>query len=544
MKRTSSRRARAIGAGRWSAGATTLSLLALSACREPVELGRASRPLALDDIDSQLRYAEQQILKTENRLEVTAHPRFTGADFAGGTWMTGDTRDWRSGFFTGSEWLMYEAFGTSAWLAHASARTADFADEVSRPQTHDVGFKTLASYGNGFRLTSVEDYRPKIFAGANTLADRFMPEYGVTRSWNDPPGGNVRVIVDNMMNLELLYLAAELTSTEADRDRWLEIAVQHAVNTEANQVRDSADPDIDGSTCHVFFYNLGECRTHQGLSADSTWSRGQAWAMYGFTMSYQNARRYPTYAGEAALFLATAQRTSDLYLRRLAEPIHQDWIPLHDFDQPDPAGPKDSSAAAIAAAALIELSRIPAVEASKRAEYRAAAEAMLHDLLAPESTYRTFASASELGAETILLRATSSFSTAGGGVRDVERGLSYADYYVIEALLRYRDTYGPSPAAPRFLSGKRQAGGIALAWTPTRGAVRYTVERARKPGGPYAEIARTTEPRHVDSTARPDRTYYYVVTATNSASPAAESARSNRAVVRPASCEWACALAP
>ena len=517
--------------GHWISRGAALSLVALGACSESVDVDTMSLGLAVDEIDTSLAYAAQQIRKAEDRLGVTEQPRYTPADFAGGPWSASDTRDWRSGFFTGCEWLMYEAFGDDGndWRGTASARTAVFADEVSRPQTHDVGFKTLATYGNGLRLTGRADYRPKIIAGARTLADRFMPEYGVTRSWNDPSGGDVRVIIDNMMNLEVLFLAAELTSSAADRSRWLDIAVRHAVNTEANQVRDSADPTIDGGTCHVYLYNRGECRTHQGLSTDSTWSRGQAWAMYGFTMAYQYARHHARYRREAALFLATAQRAADYYLRRLAEPIHEDSVPLHDFDQPSPSAPKDSSAAAIAAAALIELSRLPAVDAGRSATYKEAAESMLETLVDPDGSYRTSADAADRD-ESILVRATSSFTLAGGGVKDVERGLIYADYYLLEALLRYRDTYGPRPRPPGFLIATRAATGIALAWTATRGAARYTVKRATRRGGPYQVLASSAEPRHVDISAVRGRTYYYVVTATNAAP--AESARSNEVASR------------
>jgi unsaturated chondroitin disaccharide hydrolase len=364
-------------------------LPALGAChRTQIRPDAPLAPAALTNaaIDETLGFAAQQVAKAEKRLAPDAHPRFTAADFAGGPWVTAARTDWRSGFFGGLEWLMFEKFETQGsdgpdWRALAEERTADFADEVSRPQTHDIGFKTLTTYGNGYRLTHRAEYLPKIFAGANTLAARFLPAHGVTQSWgNDVGSGDLRVIIDNMMNLELFFLAAELTTDAADRERWLRLGFSHARTTERNQVRHSADPLIDGSTCHVFFYNLGVCRAHQGLADGSTWARGQAWAMHGFTTSYEHARRYPSYAADAALFLATAQRTADLYLRRLAEPKHGDWVPLHDFDAPA-GNPKDSSAAAVAASALLELSRLPAVASDKRTRYRLAAEHMLEDLL-------------------------------------------------------------------------------------------------------------------------------------------------------------------
>jgi unsaturated chondroitin disaccharide hydrolase len=340
--------------------------------------------------------------------------------------------------------------------------------------------------------------------------------------------GDLRVIIDNMMNLELFFLAAELTSDSADRERWLSMGVSHARTTARNQVRSSADPRLDGSTCHVYFYNLGACRTHQGLTDDSTWSRGQAWAMHGFTTSYEHARQYPQYQGEAALFLQTAQRAADLYLRRLAEPKHGDWIPLHDFDAPA-GNPKDSSAAAVAASALLELSRLPAVPAVKRADYRRAAEAMLLDLSrgGGAKPYRETATPDDLTKETILLRATTTYRGPGHASNaDVERGLIYADYYFVEALLRWKDLYGPTPKAPAFLTATAGPAGIALSWNPTRGAASYTVKR-RSAGGAYGLVHTAAEPSYVDTSAAPGIAFDYVVTATNQL--AIESGPSNEA---------------
>jgi hypothetical protein len=513
-----------------------LLVAALTGCRHAAvqsddHQGLLRPPLTLAIADDDLAFAAQQVLKAENRLEAGAEPRFTAANFSGGQWATAPRTDWRSGFFTGLEWLMFESFGASAhdWKAIADQRTRGFADEVSRPQTHDIGFKTLATYGNAYRLTNQDDLRAKILAGANTLAGRFLAEHGVTQSWGNQVGaGDLRVIIDNMMNVELFFLAADLTPDAADRDRWLSMAVNHARTTAKNQVRSSPDPRIDGSTCHVYFYNLGVCRTHQGLSDDSTWARGQAWAMHGFTTSYEYARKYRQYQDEAALFLRTAERTADLFLRRLAEPKNGDWIPLHDFDAPAGA-PKDSSAAAIAASALLELSRLPVVAATKRGNYRRAAEALLLDLSrgGGPKPYRETAAPNDLAKETILLRATTTYRGPGHASNvDVERGLIYADYYFVEALLRWKDLYGPAPKAPTFLTASAGPAGIALAWKPTRGAASYTVKR-RGAGGRYVPVHTLAEAAWIDTSAAPGDTLDYVVTATNQIS--VESGPSNEA---------------
>jgi hypothetical protein len=511
--------------------AALLALVSLAGCRHATvrpDQGLARAPLTIEVVDEDLAFAEQQVLKTENRLDPGAEPRFTGDNFAGGQWTTAARTDWRSGFFTGLEWLMFENFGAGAhdWRAMAGDRTLGFAEEVRRPQTHDIGFKTLGTYASAYRLTNRDELRAGIFAGANTLAARFLPQHGVTQSWGNQVGtGDLRVIIDNMMNVELFFVAAELTPEVADRDRWLNMAVSHARATARNHVRSSADPRVDGSTCHVYFYNLGVCRTHQGLADDSTWSRGQAWAMHGFTTSYEYARKYGQYQNEAALFLQTAQRTADLYLRRLAEPRNGDWIPLHDFDSP-PGGPKDSSAAAVAASALLELSRLPAVAADKRADYRRAAEATLMDLSrGGANPYRETAAPTDLTRETVLLRATTTYRGPGHAANvDVERGLIYADYYFVEALLRWKDLYGPAPKAPTFLRASAGPTGIALSWRPTRGAASYTVKR-RAAGGGYVPLHTTLEPSYVDSSAAPGAAFDYTVTATNQA--AVESGPSN-----------------
>ncbi|HEY0707824.1 MAG TPA: hypothetical protein VGG33_13555 [Polyangia bacterium] len=490
--------------------------------------GPAVKPFTAADIEANLRYAEQQILKTENRIGVAEQPRYTTTHYKGGKWDTAPVTDWRSGFFTGSEWLMYEAFGDNAnqWRAKAEERTRAFNAEMSRPQDHDIGFKALATFWLGLRLAGHDDeFRPKILEAAHTLAARFSGQYGVTRSWNNE-GEDFRVIVDNMMNLELFFLAAELTPNPSDRDRWLNMAVSHAKQTEKNQIRDSADPNIDGGTCHVYMYNRGVCETRQGLYHGSTWTRGQAWVMYGYAMAFRYAKRWPQFAEETKLFLATAQRTSDFYLRRLAEPKHGDWVPLHDFDA-QPGAVKDTSAAAIAAAALVELSTLEEIPAAKRATYRAAAESMLADLSSTSGAkpYRTNAAPTDLDEEVILLRGTTAYAPTAVGQKEVESGLSYGDHYYIEAMLRLKDAYGDSPRPPGFLIGTRGESSIALAWTRTRGGVKYQVKRAGNPKGAFAAVTTTAGADFVDKSAAAGQPFAYVVTATNSAGK--ESAPSN-----------------
>lgn len=489
----------------------------------------STQPLTIDHVDSNLAFARDQIRRAEGRLAATQHGIYTPTDRQGGDWFSvtvSDTSsaDWRSGFFTGCEWLMHEAFptGTDDWRGLATERTEDFTNQVGViSQTHDVGFKTLTTYGNAFRLTNVAAYREKIFTGANVLAGRYLPEYGITQSWDALRTNGVRVIIDNMMNLELLFLAAELTSDTMARDGWLQKAVSHARNTRLHHVRP------DGSTFHVCYYARTpfECGTHQGLEDWSTWSRGQAWAVYGFTMAYLNARKYSQYTTDAGQFLETATRTADYFLRRLGESRHGDNVPLHDFDAPA-GNPKDSSAAAIAAAALVDLSKYAATSEA-RAGYRAGAERILDDL---RSLYRETVPNSN---ESILLRATTTYRSSSD-YEHFERGLIYADYYFLEALLRYRDSFGPTPKAPTFLAATNAAGAVELSWTGTRGAAGYTVKRRQLPSGAWASLPGPVEqPRYQDTGVTVGQTYEYEVTATNFATPPVESPGSNRVVITP-----------
>lgn len=489
--------------------------LALAGCDGSGERGGGlavrTPALTIAGVNDLLAFAEGQMLKTEARLGPSAHPLFTATDFQGGAWETGVTMDWRSPFFAASEWLLFRALGDTAngWRARADERTRDFDAEVRLARTHDVGFKTLLTYGLGFAVTKNEAYRAKIFEGANALGSRFLPQYGVTQSWDDLGATPVRVIVDNMMNVELFFLAAELTTSATDRDRWLNMGVSHAVTTERNHIRDSANPAIDGSTCHVYFYDRGVCVTHQGLTDSSTWSRGQAWAMYGYTTSHRYVKAYPQYATQARLFLDTARRTSDLYLRRLAEPKHGDAVPLHDFDAAAGA-PKDTTAAAVAASALIELSTVAEVAAADRARYKLAAERMLDDLGAPAGRYREPPGALGTARESILLRGTTSFSDVGAGKVHIERGIIYGDYYFLEALTRYKAAYDV-PTAP-------DAGAIDARPADTGSAE-----------SPAREVGSATDVVVVDAAVAPPPD-----AAGEVGTPATEDARADQAIAPPA----------
>ena len=352
-------------------------------------------------------FAGQQLLRANEGLIPSQHPRSTRVD---GRWSTVTAADWTSGFYPGCLWLLYEKTGDAAWRTRAQAQTADLEGQKSNTGDHDVGFRIMSSYGQGLRLTNEAAYRDVIHAAARSLVTRFDPDVGCTRSWSFG-SWKFPVIVDNMMNLELLLWSAANGGDPAHRA----IAVSHALKTLENHVRP------DGGTYHVVDYDPQDGRvlarqTHQGLADESTWARGQAWGLYGFTMvhRYTNDQR----------FLDAATRLADYTLTRLPA----DSVAYWDFMAPDsPPPPRDTSAAAITASGLLELSaRTPGAE--RKVRYREAALSILRSLAAPPYLADGSPSAG------ILLHGVGS-KPAG---TEVDVSLIYGDYYFLEALRRYR----------------------------------------------------------------------------------------------------------
>jgi len=297
--------------------------------------------------------------------------------------------------------------------------------------THDLGFMMYCSYGNAYRMDGNNDEKNILVQSAKSLATRFNPKVGCIQSWNNIKSLDGKriltypVIIDNMMNLELLFFASKATGDSSFKN----IAVTHAVNTMKNHLR----PDY--SSYHVVDYDsqtgaVKSRETMQGFSDNSTWSRGQAWGIYGFTMVYRETREQR--------FLETAKRMADYFIAHLPK----DKIPYWDFNvnqkgytpvwnydpskYPEP--PRDASAAAIAASALIELSGY--VDHPNSKKYLKTAEGILSTLLSP--AYK--ASAGENGGF-ILKHGVGGFP---GGI-EVDVPLTYADYYFVEAMLRYKN---------------------------------------------------------------------------------------------------------
>jgi len=317
--------------------------------------------------------------------------------------------EWTEGFWPGILWYDYEYTGDERFRTAAEKYT-EALDFITRAPAydHDTGFIIFCSYGNGYRLTGSEAYRDAILRTADYMAELFNPEVGTILSWprEIPTFGGHCTIMDNMLNLETLFWAAEQTG---DR-RYSDIARMHADTTMRYNFRG------DGTSYHVAVYSLqgGEYMrscTHQGYSDDSMWARGQAWGIYGYTMCYRftGDERYRDFAA----------RIADVYLERLPE----DMVPYWDFDDPRiPDAPRDASAAAVVASALLELSTY----CDDGARFRTAAEKMLRSL---DAGYR-----GGRQCPAFLLHSTG-HHPAGS---EIDHAIIYADYYYIEALLRLR----------------------------------------------------------------------------------------------------------
>ena len=326
---------------------------------------------------------------------------------ADGMLTTDNVTTWVSGFYPGSLWLTYEQTGDEELLPLAERFTFALDSLVNYEPDHDHGFRINCSYGQAYRITGDERYLPMIRYGADALAARFNPVVGCTKSWNWGGGKwTYPVIIDNMMNLELLFNATKLFE---DVD-YTDISLTHARTTMRNHFR----PDY--STWHLVDYSpedgsvIGK-QTVQGYADDSMWARGESWALYGYTMMYRET-------GETE-FLEQACHIADLLLEKLPE----DGVPYWDFGCVDiPDTYRDASAGCIMASAFLELSGL-----AGKPEYRAMAEKQIRTLASPEYLAAP-------GENHGFLLKHSVGHLPGDSQIDVP--LTYADYYFLEALTR------------------------------------------------------------------------------------------------------------
>lgn len=319
------------------------------------------------------------------------------------------SRDWCSGFFPGELWYLYEYTGSKQWLEQARLFSAAMEQEKNDVSSHDVGFKIYCSFGNGYRLTKDPHYKDVIIQAAKSLITRFNPKTGVIKSWDHHEAQwKYPVIIDNMMNLELLF---EATKLSGDSTFW-KVAVSHANTTMKNHFR----PDY--SSYHVIDYDpetgaVLHKQTAQGYADESAWARGQAWGLYGYTMCYREThnKAYLKQAENIAKFIfSNPNMTKDL-------------VPYWDYNAPGIPDhePRDASAAAVMASALYELSTYSA----NGKNYRATADKILTSL-------KNYQAAPGEAKGFLLLHSTGHKPAKS----EIDVPIIYADYYYVEALLR------------------------------------------------------------------------------------------------------------
>ena len=319
------------------------------------------------------------------------------------------SKDWTSGFFPGKLWFLFDYTGNKEWESLAESFTAEMENEKFNGGTHDMGFKMYTSFGAGYRLTKNPKYRDILIQSAKTLSTRFNPVIGCIRSWDHHrERWGFPVIIDNMMNLELLFAATKLTGDSS----FYRIAVAHANTTMKNHFH----PDY--SSYHVVDYDtvtgkVVQKNTAQGYSDESAWARGQAWGLYGYTVCYRETKN-PVYLHQAENIAAFILNHPNL---------PKDLVPYWDFNAPNiPDEPRDASAAAVLASGLYELS----LYSKNGKQYRETADKIVKNLV---KNYR-----SSVGDNKgfILLHSTGSKPANS----EVDVPINYADYYFLEALLR------------------------------------------------------------------------------------------------------------
>lgn len=310
---------------------------------------------------------------------------------------------WTNGFWPAQMWAMYRITGEEMYKAEAqhAEEMLDGAFQDFDHLHHDVGFMWLISSGADFRMTGNDQSRKRTLAAANLLAGRFNPA-GFIRAWNDDHVG--WAIIDCMMNLNLLYWASDFTGDP----RFRKIAMIHADTAMKHFVRE------DGSCNHIVVFDpeTGEALetpAGQGYASGSSWSRGQAWAVYGFLLSYLHSGKQE--------YLKTSEKVADYFISQ----VQQDWIPRCDFRQPENDDLKDACAGTIAACGLLELAR-----ATEEKRYFDAGVSILKALNDHCADWTENSPA-------VLTQCTGSYHGS-----DHHIAMNYADFFFTEAIMKLR----------------------------------------------------------------------------------------------------------
>ncbi|RXP44316.1 glucuronyl hydrolase [Lutibacter sp. HS1-25] len=319
------------------------------------------------------------------------------------------SKDWTSGFFPGSLWQLYKLTGNEAYKEKAAQWTALMENQKYNDKTHDMGFKIYCSFGEGLKVEDNQFYKDVIVQSAKTLSTRFNKKVGSLRSWDfNSDIWEFPVIIDNMLNLELLFEATKISGDST----YHKIAETHASTTLKNHFRP------DNSIYHVVVYDTitGVAKmkvTHQGFNDESTWARGQGWGIYGYTMAYRYTKN--------PAFLKQAEATAKFYMEHKNLP--EDGIPYWDFNDPAiPNAPRDASAAAVVTSAMYELYGF-----TKNTVYLDFANKVLANLNSSNYILND-----KVNGPFILNHSTGNWPKND----EIDEPISYADYYFLEALLR------------------------------------------------------------------------------------------------------------
>ncbi len=363
-------------------------------------------------IDEHMLFASQQYKVLAKNVPADRMPK----SLKEGKVETSDTKWWCSGFFPGSLLYIYEHTKDAEIRAEAQRRLDILEKEKHYTGNHDLGFMMYCSFGNAYRLFNRPEDKRTIDTAAMSLITRYRPSIKVIQSWNSSAKFKCPIIIDNMMNLELLCW---VTDNGGDA-KFKDIAITHANTTMATHFR----PDY--SSYHILDYNLETGKlerkmTHQGYADESAWARGQAWGLYGYITMYRFTKdlKYLDLSKKIAAYLLNhPNKTADL-------------IPYWDYNAPNiPKALRDASAGAIMASALLELGQYSAD--SERMKYVNASEKMLRALAS--SAYRA-----KLGQNGgfLLMHSVGHFTANS----EIDVPLTYADYYFLEALHRYKNWY-------------------------------------------------------------------------------------------------------
>ena len=384
------------------------SFIFLSGCSGPEAL--KAKPAVVNAIDQNVSDAAAQY---KHMMKILPQDRFPRSyDEKTDRLVTSGSEWWCSGFYPGTLLYLYEQTKDEALYNEAMRILKLLEKEKNNTSTHDLGFMMYCSFGNANRLAPKPEYKEILLTSAKSLSTRFNPKVGCIKSWDSKPS-DFLVIIDNMMNLELLFYATRVSGDSS----FYNIALTHANTTMKNHFR----PDY--SSYHVLNYHpesgaIQEKRTAQGYANESAWARGQAWGLYGFVVMYRETKDKK--------YLEQANRIAQFLLNHPNLPA--DKIPYWDFNAPDiPNALRDASAAAIIAAALLELKEY--AEEKEAKQYFATAETIIRTLSNPQ-----YKATPGTNGGFLLKHGVGHIPQKS----EVDVPLTYGDYYFVEAMKRYK----------------------------------------------------------------------------------------------------------